>query len=506
MATNEEFLSTIKEGCKQGWREHAVLASISGAQAILESNWGKSTLALQANNLFGIKGDYNGASFTIETKDFVDGVVKYVTSTFRKYPSWSESVADHSAFFSSSEWRKEKYSAVIGETDYKKAAGALYAAGYATDPDYAAKLIKLIETNDLQQWDVPETETEEETTMAKMKYEIITDIKLADGYCGSYRNGKPEGVVLHEPANTGLIQNQINYELRDPENNGIVHAWSSDTEIREILSTDYKCWGAGGIANARFAQIECCRFDAKARAVASIDRGLFWAAYQLFYYNLPCTDATKNGIGTVWTHLAVSRFLGNTDHTDPIAYWSSVGISWDAAFAQLKRYYDALHAGDSTKVTALGQAAVTVSTPAPASASGGFAVGTKVTVRSAATHYQTGQAIAPFVKGNTYTIKQVKSVNQSASKRAYLLDGINSWVLEQDVIPPAVIAPAPSEKSFRVQVATDELNVRTGPGTGYDIETVIRDRGVYTITSTNGDWGKLKSGAGWISLAYTKRV
>ena len=199
--------------------------------------------------------------------------------------------------------------------------------------------------------------------MAKMKYEIITDIKLADGYCGSYRNGKPEGVVLHEPANTGLIQNQINYELRDPENNGIVHAWSSDAEIREILSTDYKCWGAGGIANARYAQIECCRFDNKAKAVASIDRGLFWAAYQLFYYNLPCTDATKTGSGTVWTHLAVSRFLGNTDHTDPIAYWSSVGVSWDAAFAQVKRYYDALHAGDSTVVPALGQSVATVAAP-----------------------------------------------------------------------------------------------------------------------------------------------
>ena len=201
--------------------------------------------------------------------------------------------------------------------------------------------------------------------MAKMKYEIISDIKLADGYCGGYRNGKPEGVVLHEPANTGLIQNQIAYELRNPENNGIVHAWSSDEEIREILSTDYKCWGAGGVANARFAQIECCRFDNKARAVASIDRGLFWAAYQLFYYKLPCTDATKTGRGTVWTHLAVSRFLGNTDHTDPIAYWSSVGVSWDAAFAQIKRYYDALHAGDSTVVPALGQTSAAVATPKP---------------------------------------------------------------------------------------------------------------------------------------------
>lgn len=60
-------------------------------------------------------------------------------------------------------------------------------------------------------------------------------------------------------------------------------------------------------------------------------------------------------------------------------------------------------------------------------------VGDTVTVLNTATHYQTGQKIASFVKGSKYKVKQVKSVNQSKSKRAYLLDKINSWVLEQDV-------------------------------------------------------------------------
>lgn len=60
-------------------------------------------------------------------------------------------------------------------------------------------------------------------------------------------------------------------------------------------------------------------------------------------------------------------------------------------------------------------------------------VGDTVTVQNFATHYQTGQKISSFVKGSKYKIKQTKNVNQSKSKRAYLLDGINSWVLEQDV-------------------------------------------------------------------------
>lgn len=60
-------------------------------------------------------------------------------------------------------------------------------------------------------------------------------------------------------------------------------------------------------------------------------------------------------------------------------------------------------------------------------------VGDTVTVQSHATQYQTGQNIPSWVKGKKYKIKQIKSVNQSKSKKAYLLDGINSWFLEQDV-------------------------------------------------------------------------
>lgn len=60
-------------------------------------------------------------------------------------------------------------------------------------------------------------------------------------------------------------------------------------------------------------------------------------------------------------------------------------------------------------------------------------IGEIVTVKKTATKYQTGQNIASFVKGSRYRIVQVKNVNQSNSKRAYLLAGINSWLLEQDV-------------------------------------------------------------------------
>ena len=67
------------------------------------------------------------------------------------------------------------------------------------------------------------------------------------------------------------------------------------------------------------------------------------------------------------------------------------------------------------------------------------------------------------------------------------------------------VAPSPST-SFKVQVTCNCLNIRKGPGTTYKTVGQIKDKGVYTIVETQGKWGKLKSGAGWIYLSYTKKI
>lgn len=61
-------------------------------------------------------------------------------------------------------------------------------------------------------------------------------------------------------------------------------------------------------------------------------------------------------------------------------------------------------------------------------------------------------------------------------------------------------------QSYRVKVMVNALNIRSGPGTQYKINGCIRDCGVYTIVETQGDWGKLKSGQGYICLDYTIKV
>jgi len=71
---------------------------------------------------------------------------------------------------------------------------------------------------------------------------------------------------------------------------------------------------------------------------------------------------------------------------------------------------------------------------------------------------------------------------------------------------PAGTTQAGQFKSYLVKVTADALNIRKGPSTSYSIVGVIKDKGVYTIVEEKDNWGKLKSGAGWICLNYTKKV
>lgn len=75
------------------------------------------------------------------------------------------------------------------------------------------------------------------------------------------------------------------------------------------------------------------------------------------------------------------------------------------------------------------------------------------------------------------------------------------------VYPISEQAVTTNTKAYTVMITTAVLNVRKGPGTDSDIVTTVRKGEIYTIVeeSSNGKWGKLKSGAGWISLAYTQK-
>lgn len=141
----QKFIQDVAKFAQKYMRTTQVPASLTIAQAILESNWGRSGLTKQNNNLFGIKGQ--GGNF--KTKEFINGKWVTVTAGFRKYQTFEGSVKDHNEMLQ----RMPRYRAVLGERDYKKACEAVWNAGYATDPTYPVKLIGLIERYQLNQYD-----------------------------------------------------------------------------------------------------------------------------------------------------------------------------------------------------------------------------------------------------------------------------------------------------------------------------------------------------------------
>lgn len=150
------YLEDIKPGAIAGWKSHKMLPSVTAAQAVIESGWGKSTLAQPPyNNNFGIKAsaDWTGRVVTLPTREVINGQSVMVQAQFRAYDNLSDSIRDHAAFFTSTEWRKNNYRLVIGERDYKKVCWALQNAGYATDTRYATTLISFIEKYKLFEWD-----------------------------------------------------------------------------------------------------------------------------------------------------------------------------------------------------------------------------------------------------------------------------------------------------------------------------------------------------------------
>lgn len=164
--SEKDAVSVIGELCREDMKKSDILASISAAQFILESGYGKSELGQNANNMFGMKKSLSGNTWTGSTWDGTsvytkktqeqnaDGSYETITADFRKYPCVEDSVADHSAYLlGAKNGRSLRYKGIKGMTDYKKVAQLIKDGGYATSLTYVDKLCSIIEKWNLTQYD-----------------------------------------------------------------------------------------------------------------------------------------------------------------------------------------------------------------------------------------------------------------------------------------------------------------------------------------------------------------
>ena len=141
----EEYIKKYRDLAVKEMKRHHIPASITLAQGLLESGAGKGELARKSNNHFGIKCGRGWRGATVSHDDDARG------ECFRKYKSVKDSYEDHSKFLTTG----SRYASLfkLKQTNYKGWAKGLKKAGYATDPKYADRLIKIIEEYNLSQYD-----------------------------------------------------------------------------------------------------------------------------------------------------------------------------------------------------------------------------------------------------------------------------------------------------------------------------------------------------------------
>lgn len=147
----QDFIELIAKGAQSVAQNTGVPASLSIAQAALESGWGESGLAKTGNNLFGIKANslWRGETLILPTKEYIKGQWVFVPAKWRKYENWQASVNDHAAFLR----QNQRYAPCFVCLSAEAFARALAKAGYATDPLYADKVIGVMNKHNLISFD-----------------------------------------------------------------------------------------------------------------------------------------------------------------------------------------------------------------------------------------------------------------------------------------------------------------------------------------------------------------
>lgn len=216
----------------QDQKDSGVLASVSMGQFILESSYGKSELAQNANNCFGMKKNLSGNSwsgsawdgktvYTKKTQEEENGKVITITADFRKYPCIEDSIKDHSAYLlGAKNGSDQRYKGLKGCSDYRKAIQIIKDGGYATSSTYVDKVCAVIEKWNLTKYDMSVSsggKSDNHKTMSKTDVPVLESgsrgnaVKIIQVFLGIDVDGefgpKTKSAVNAFKKNNGKTQN-----------------------------------------------------------------------------------------------------------------------------------------------------------------------------------------------------------------------------------------------------------------------------------------------------------
>ncbi|MFL1420375.1 glucosaminidase domain-containing protein [Staphylococcus ureilyticus] len=337
-----------------------------------------------------------------------------------------------------------------------------------------------------------------------------------------YRYGKPEGIVMHDTANdNSTITGEINY-MKNNYNSAFVHAYVDGNRIIETANTDYLAWGAGPAANERFIHVELVHthdYDSFAR---SINNYADYAATNLQYYGLAPDSAEYDGVGTVWTHKAVSNYLGGSDHIDPHGYLANHNYSYDELYDLIYEKYliktgkAAAWGSTSSGSTSGSKNESSGSTTKPSTNTGKLTVSTNNGVGRINTNND-GLYTTVYDQNGRKTSKtnQTLKVTKSATlgnKDFYLVSDYNKgnligWVHQSDVSYNSAKPVAKNNQSYKIKpgeviytVPWGSNSQKAGTVSGSSSQTFKASK-QQQIGKTNYIYGTVNNLSGWVSLS-----
>ena len=460
------------------------------AQACLESAYGTSELATNAENYFGLKyrpgrcPTSNGIYYKIGSEQNPDGSYVSTTMQWMKFENMEDGVIGYFDFTNI-----PNYANLKKVTDPRTYLENIKKDGYATSINYVDNLMNVINKWDLTKYD---NQKEDEKEMGYTNSSLVNCVVKSPNHSGQ-RNHKIDRITPHCVVGQ-LTAESIGGCFTSPSRQASCnYGIGTDGKVCLIVDEANRSWCTSSRENDhRAITIECASDNFPPYAFNN-------AVYEKLV--LLCVDICKrNGI---------NKLLWLETKEKSLSYQPKD----NEAILTAHRWFDATECpGDwmynreadlANRVTSIlrGNPAPTPVDPSPVQPQTELpAVPFTVQVLIDDLNYRSEPSMSAPVKGQTgkgiFTIKEVSGDWGKLKSDA-------GWIYLTNPSYCKILTPA---KDYLVKITASALNIRKGPGTNYPVVGVIKDQGIYTIIDEQNGFGFLKSKKGWISLNYTKRV
>lgn len=509
--TQTEFIEAIAQACLKYCTQYGIkVVSPIIAQACLESSYGTSNKA-KYHNYFGLK--YRANRLTCNKGTFTDsskeqnknGTYTDIVTQWYSFADLDSGVEGYFQFTNIS-----TYSNLKGVTDPHKYLELLKSDGYATSLQYVTNVYNLLQSKGLT------------------KYDALIGKDIQGGVSMGYTNSSLVTCTVKSPNHSGKRTHSIDRitphcvvgQLTASSIGGCFTSSSRQascnygigTKGDVVLCVDEanRSWCSSSNDNdQRAITIECAS-----------DSSAPYAMNDKVYNKLVelCVDICKRN--------GKKKLLWLADKTKTLSY----SPKSDEMVLTVHRWFANKSCPGDWLYNRLGELATTVTNKLGGSTTSNSSSGSSSSKTNTASNtsfpavpfsvqvlvsdlnIRKGAGMSHSVTGKytgkgTFTIIEVKdSWGKLKSGAGWIYLGNSKYVTIGKSTASSSSSAASNSTSYKVKITASSLNVRKGAGTSYGIATTVKKGQVYTIVATNGNWGKLKSGAGWICLDYTEKV